>query len=97
MGRVTDDWYVFALTVIGIILVIWQVPMTLSSIAVNLTYGLYNESGGHDWQIYMRQQGWALVLQSLIKFALGMYLIFGSRGLVSIIRRLRGQAEETGR
>jgi hypothetical protein len=83
----TDEWYVLALSVLGIVLLVWYLPWNIAQCLVHLVWPLSEMSDqlGRDRRFY----GWNALLKIVMQLGLGMYLVLGARGIVGLLRKLR--------
>lgn len=86
-ARPTNEWYVFALSVIGAILLVWYVPGSIVMCVSNFLHA-ESEMGG-QWTYSARRYAWQALARGVIQFSLGLYLVLGSRGIVACVRKLR--------
>jgi len=84
-----DQWYVLAFTVLGVALLVWYVPLNIGQC---MTYFVWPEGDtAGQFQRDMRPFAWQALLRLAMQLALGLYLVLGARGIVTILRKLRRQ------
>lgn len=83
----TDEWYVFAFTVLGVILLVWFVPGNIV-VSVDSFLRINDESWG-QFQPQLWRSAWNMLIRVVLQLGLGLYLILGSRTIVTILRKLR--------
>ena len=83
----TDQWYVLALTVLGVGLLVWYVPVNIAICVGNFLW-IAGDSGG-QFASEARRSAWNGLIQIVLQLGLGFYLILGSRRIVAILRKLR--------
>jgi hypothetical protein len=85
----SDRWYVLAFTVLGVILVVWYVPMHIATCLGNVMWIADDPPEQFEAEIW--RSIWDALLRGALHLGLGLYLILGSKRIVAIIRKVRPQ------
>ena len=82
-----EGWYLFAFTVTGVVLLIWDIPANLAQLIANFSIPeLEKYPGTHS---SAQRGGWILLIRTLIEIGAGLYLVLGSGQLVRMLRKIR--------
>ena len=82
-----DDWYVLAVTVLGISLLIWFVPIKIAQCLSNFFWPVGDTEA--LFRTDMRPYAWRALLETVMQLGLGLYLVLGARAIVTFVRKLR--------
>jgi len=84
----TEAWYVFGCTIIGVFLLVWYLPISILTSVSNLVW-LTGDSPGSQFDPDLRRRAWTGIIQALLQAGLGLYLVFGARGIAAVLHKIR--------
>jgi|GEM_PF-3691774 len=84
-GAPTNQWLILALMVVGVVLLVWQVPANLSQIIVN--FAITDVPGDSTIVDNAHRRGWMLLIRTVLQVGAGLYLVLGSRHLAAFLDR----------
>jgi hypothetical protein len=83
---ISEGWYVFAFSIIGATLLVWEIPSNLAQIVVNFSIP---EIPDH-LHIHKEAEraGWILIIHAIIKLGIGLYLVFGAKKISDFLVKI---------
>ena len=86
----TDEWYVLALTVLGVALLVWYLPASIATCVYNFLFSAASDTDlAAQLRGPMRLHAWKALLHIIMQLGLGLYLVLGARGIATCVRKLR--------